>query len=192
MPLPCRNHRAPTACDAPTTRAASSSSNPFALAAQKSRSTSRRCDGAPGDFIGDRPGAPSSIPLACPSTPPCSRCCDDQLNPPLQLSECRSRGASRRSPASAGAPAPPPHSSHAVGRRRRPRPGEPLADRLRGADAEQLRHPGHRRPLGRLIGSISATSAPPLPQLRRIPPVRISWHDSAAGDGTTHVASRRR
>src|SRR5436305_13148268 len=55
MPPPCRNHRPPTACDTPTAWAASSGSNPLAISRQNSRSTPRRCDGAPGDFIGDRP-----------------------------------------------------------------------------------------------------------------------------------------
>lgn len=47
--------------------------------------SSRRCDGAPSDFSGDLPSTPSSTPLACPSTPPRSRCCDDRLNPPSPL-----------------------------------------------------------------------------------------------------------
>src|SRR5829696_4215477 len=55
MPPPWRNHRLPTACDTPTSRAASSGSRPLAISHQNSRSTSRRCDGAPDDFIGDRP-----------------------------------------------------------------------------------------------------------------------------------------
>jgi hypothetical protein len=55
MPPPWRNQRPPTACDTPTTAAASSGNSPFAISIQNERSTSRRCRGAPGDFIGDRP-----------------------------------------------------------------------------------------------------------------------------------------
>jgi len=52
---PSRNQRLPTACDAPTAIPASSLVNPCAIRIQNSRSTSRRSDGAPGDFIGDLP-----------------------------------------------------------------------------------------------------------------------------------------
>jgi putative transposase len=45
----------PTADDTPTAAAASSLVTPFAISNQNARSTSRRNDGAPGDFIGDRP-----------------------------------------------------------------------------------------------------------------------------------------
>ena len=55
MPPPCRNHRLPAACDTPTAIAASSLVTPLAISRQNSRSTSRRCDGAPGDLISDRP-----------------------------------------------------------------------------------------------------------------------------------------
>src|SRR4051794_11930234 len=55
MPPRSRNHRLPAAPDAPTATAASSLDNPLATSRQKSRSTSRRREGAPGDFIGDRP-----------------------------------------------------------------------------------------------------------------------------------------
>src|SRR5437879_4585080 len=55
MPPPWRNHRVPTADDAPTAAAASSLVTPVAIRRQNSRSTSRRTDGAPGDFINDRP-----------------------------------------------------------------------------------------------------------------------------------------
>src|SRR5215207_7794018 len=50
-----RNHRVPAACDAPTAIAASSLVSPLAISRQNSRSTSRRSDGAPGDFIADLP-----------------------------------------------------------------------------------------------------------------------------------------
>src|ERR1039458_6756410 len=55
MPPPCRNHLVPAAGDTPTTAAASSGSSPLATSRQNSRSTSRRNDGAPGDFIDERP-----------------------------------------------------------------------------------------------------------------------------------------
>ena len=45
----------PAACDAPTAIAASSLVMPVAISRQNWRSTSRRNDGAPGDFIGERP-----------------------------------------------------------------------------------------------------------------------------------------
>ena len=45
----------PAADDTPTAAAASSLLSPRAISSQNRRSTSRRCDGAPGDFIGDRP-----------------------------------------------------------------------------------------------------------------------------------------
>jgi transposase InsO family protein len=55
MPPRCRNHRAPTACDTPIAVAACSLLTPVAISRQNSRSTSRRCEGAPGDFIADLP-----------------------------------------------------------------------------------------------------------------------------------------
>ena len=55
MPPPCRNHRPPAACDTPTAFAASSLVTPFAISRQNARSTSLRTDGAPGDFIAERP-----------------------------------------------------------------------------------------------------------------------------------------
>jgi hypothetical protein len=55
MPPRSRNHRPPAACDAPTAIAASSLVIPVAIWRQNSRSTSRRSDGAPGDFIGALP-----------------------------------------------------------------------------------------------------------------------------------------
>ena len=55
MPPRCRNHRLPAAGDAPAATAASSLVIPVAIARQNSRSTSRRNDGALGDFIAERP-----------------------------------------------------------------------------------------------------------------------------------------
>ena len=55
MPPRSRNHRLPAAPDAPTAIAASSLDSPLVISRQNSRSTSRRSEGAPGDFIGDLP-----------------------------------------------------------------------------------------------------------------------------------------
>src|SRR3954464_4847592 len=55
IPPPSRNQREPAACDAPTAIPASSLVTPLAISRQKARSTSRRRDGAPGDFIADLP-----------------------------------------------------------------------------------------------------------------------------------------
>jgi hypothetical protein len=49
------NHRLPAACEAPTASAASSLLKPLAISRQNNRSTSRRSDGAPGDFNGALP-----------------------------------------------------------------------------------------------------------------------------------------
>jgi transposase InsO family protein len=55
MPPRSRNHLVPAACDTPTAAAASSLDKPLAISRQNSRSTSRRSEGFPGDFIGERP-----------------------------------------------------------------------------------------------------------------------------------------
>ena len=55
IPPRSRNHRLPAAWDAPTANAASSLLKPLAISRQNSRSTSRRSDGFPGDFIGALP-----------------------------------------------------------------------------------------------------------------------------------------
>jgi hypothetical protein len=55
IPPRSRNHRLPAACDTPTAIAASSLVSPPAISCQNKRSTSRRSDGFPGDFIGDLP-----------------------------------------------------------------------------------------------------------------------------------------
>src|SRR3954468_2524591 len=64
------NHRLPAACETPTARAASSLLNPLATSRQNHRSTSRRCDGLPGDFIAERPVNsfihPAGLPIATP------------------------------------------------------------------------------------------------------------------------------
>jgi hypothetical protein len=70
IPPRSRNHRLPAACDAPTASAASSLLKPSETLRQNSRSTSRRNDGLPGDFIGDRPVNsvihPAGLPIATP------------------------------------------------------------------------------------------------------------------------------
>jgi hypothetical protein len=67
MPPPCRNYRPPTGCDTPTAFAASSGSKPFAISFQNNLCISRRRDGAPGDFIADRPVSsvihPAGLPI---------------------------------------------------------------------------------------------------------------------------------
>src|SRR3954453_24004794 len=55
MPPRSRNHLVPAACDTPTAAAAPSLDRALATSHQNSRSTSRRSDGFPGDFIGERP-----------------------------------------------------------------------------------------------------------------------------------------
>src|ERR1700733_8327504 len=68
IPPRSRNQRLPAAWDAPTANAASSLLKPFAIACQNNRSTSRRNDGAPGDFIADGPVnsfiQPAVLPIA--------------------------------------------------------------------------------------------------------------------------------
>src|SRR3954463_15451575 len=65
-----RNHRTPAAEETPTACAASSLLRPFAISRQNHRSTSRRCDGLPGDFIAERPVnsfiQPAGLPIATP------------------------------------------------------------------------------------------------------------------------------
>jgi hypothetical protein len=55
MPPRSRNHRLPAADGAPTASAASSLLEPSPIRRQNHRSTSRRSDGAPGDFTGALP-----------------------------------------------------------------------------------------------------------------------------------------
>jgi len=61
------NHRLPAACEAPTASAASSLLKPFVISRQNNRSTSRRSDGFPGDFIGALPVSsfihPAGLPI---------------------------------------------------------------------------------------------------------------------------------
>src|SRR4051812_9298215 len=69
MPPRCRNQRHPTADATPTAAAASSVVTPVAITRQNARSTSRRCAGAPGDFIGDRPVNSFIHPAGLPTNP---------------------------------------------------------------------------------------------------------------------------
>jgi transposase InsO family protein len=68
MPPRSRNHLVPAACDTPTAAAASSLDKPLAISHQNSRSTSRRSEGLPGDFIGERPVKtfiqPAGLPIS--------------------------------------------------------------------------------------------------------------------------------
>src|SRR5215210_4010820 len=70
MPPRWRNQRHPTADATPTAAAASSLVTPVAMTRQNARSTSRRCAGAPGDFIADRPVNsfihPAGLPINTP------------------------------------------------------------------------------------------------------------------------------
>jgi hypothetical protein len=66
MPPRSRNQRLPAACDAPTAIAASSLISPLAISRQNNRSTSRRSDGFPGDFIGALPVSAFIHPAGLP------------------------------------------------------------------------------------------------------------------------------
>jgi len=68
IPPRSRNHRLPAADDAPTASAASSLLNPAATRCQNNRSTSRRNDGAPGDFNGALPVNSIIHPAGLPIT----------------------------------------------------------------------------------------------------------------------------
>jgi hypothetical protein len=87
MPPRSRNHRLPAACDAPTAIAASSLVSPLATSRQNRRSTSRRSDGAPGDFIADLPVNafihPAGLPTATPKL--------EVLRPPVESTQYTSR-----------------------------------------------------------------------------------------------------
>src|SRR3954449_5022499 len=70
IPPRSRNHRTPAADETPTAAAASSLLRPLAISRQNHSSTSRRCDGLPGDFIAERPVSsfihPAGRPIATP------------------------------------------------------------------------------------------------------------------------------
>src|SRR4051794_40012835 len=70
IPPRSRNHRTPAAEETPTACAASSLPRPFAISRQNHRSTSRRCDGLPGDFIAERPMSSFIQPAGLPITTP--------------------------------------------------------------------------------------------------------------------------
>lgn len=67
IPPRSRNHRLPAASDTPTAAEASSLEAPLAISCQNARCTSRRNDGAPGDFIADLPVSavihPAGLPI---------------------------------------------------------------------------------------------------------------------------------
>ena len=68
IPPRSRNHRLPAADDTPTASAASSLLKPSATRRQNARSTSRRNDGLPGDFIGALPVSSFIQPAGLPTT----------------------------------------------------------------------------------------------------------------------------
>jgi hypothetical protein len=78
------DQRLPAACDAPTAMAASSLVNPLAISRQTTAPHPGEATACPATSSAPCRSAPSSSPPACPSAPPRSRCCDDQLNPPWQ------------------------------------------------------------------------------------------------------------
>jgi hypothetical protein len=83
IPPRSRNQRLPAACDAPTPIAASALSRPFLISRQNSRSTSRRSDGFPGDFI-------SALPVNSvihPAGLPIATLLDQALRPPIESAQ---------------------------------------------------------------------------------------------------------
>src|SRR3954470_8364533 len=90
------NHRLPAADDTPTAAAASSVLRPLAISRQNHSSTSRRCDGLPGDFIAERPVNsfihPAGLPIATPHIEVLPRPLESTLDVWLGVSEARERG----------------------------------------------------------------------------------------------------
>src|SRR5665647_415509 len=82
----CRHPRGTTGCRRPATHLPRSPRPRWSVPARSvSRTRARPPDEAtapPATSSATCRSTPSSTPLACPSTPPRSRCCDDQLNPP--------------------------------------------------------------------------------------------------------------
>src|SRR5665648_250308 len=97
MPPPSRNHRLPAACDAPTSIPASSLVSPLAIKIQNSRSTSRRSDGAPGDFIGDLPVNsfihPAGLPINTSEIKVLRRPVESALGAVVRVNDRRDRAA---------------------------------------------------------------------------------------------------
>src|SRR5215213_7478026 len=91
MPPRCRNQRHPTADATPTASAAASVVTPVAITRQNARSTSRRCAGAPGDFIGDRPVNafihPAGLPINTPTITVLRRPVESALGPVVGVSD---------------------------------------------------------------------------------------------------------
>jgi hypothetical protein len=100
MPPRSRNQRLPAACDAPTAIAASSLVSPWRSLARTTVPHRGEATVSQATSSAPCPSAPSSTPLACPSTPPRSRCCDDQLNPPTL--PCPGRCGEARPPSRSG------------------------------------------------------------------------------------------
>src|SRR5215207_1281080 len=86
MPPRSRNQRLPAACDAPTAIAASSLVSPLAISRQNNRSTSRRSDGLPGDFIGALPVNSRIHPAGLPINTSTIKV----LRPPVESAQFRS------------------------------------------------------------------------------------------------------
>lgn len=83
LPATWRNQREPTALDTPTAAAACSLLTPVAISFQNNRSTSRRCEGRPGDFNADLPVISCIHAAGLPTIHlHYLECCDDQLKPP--------------------------------------------------------------------------------------------------------------
>ena len=83
MPPALRTHRDPTGADTPQASAASSLDNPPAIFVQTDARAHAEPAAAQATASAASPSPLQPNPVVVPSTPPCSRCCDDQLNPPF-------------------------------------------------------------------------------------------------------------
>src|SRR5512144_2968091 len=92
MPPRSRNHRPPATPDTPTAAPASSLDAPLAISRQNRRSTSRRSEGAPGDFIGDRPVSS----FIHPAGPPINTSAIEVLRRPVESAQYLSLRYSER------------------------------------------------------------------------------------------------
>ena len=108
IPPRSRNHRTASRRDTPTACAASSLLKPSRdPPPEPPLDIAPHATACPATSSATGPSTPSSTQQACPSQPPRSRCCDDQLNPPntpasrLHPGPRRSRACSRRSARSA-------------------------------------------------------------------------------------------
>jgi hypothetical protein len=79
----------PTTVETPTAAAAASLVTPVAISRQNSRSISLRCEGAPGDFIGDRPVnsviQPAGLPIDTSMIEVLRRPIEFALNAPVRM-----------------------------------------------------------------------------------------------------------